>query len=386
MGTGAISEGYLAQVTFWAFLVTVLLTWKALGPGRALIAFAIKYAVVYWLFLKGVASEWILPDSSTYHALGAVIREEYGVIQVLLSRESRKFLYDISGGVHVLYPWLNAVAQSLVGDTNYAVIVMNNFVHSLSALALFGIVRRCGFGTEYARWLSVFFVLSISLGAWIAYTNLKDVIVLALSLCLLHGALLLKEKITIIRLIYVVISVILFLWLRFYTPFLVLLALFAWLFLYSSKKDRLRMVVVLLAATAVFLYQTEPRWFFNNLAQIDIIRLPYGALQMFLTPRPWSIEHYYAFLLVPSLVHWLLAIPIVLGVLELWSRGGMVRFVLLYVLLGMVFYSVLPAFLGPRQRVQFEFALIWAAYHWVYVVGLRLIGEADRAERALSRA
>ena len=95
--------------------------------------------------------------------------------------------------------------------------------------------------------------------------------------------------------------------------------------------------------------------------------LLFGLIHFSLTPQPWSIEDNYSFLLLPSIIHWILFVPVLLAARILWQKSLLSRLLLIYLLMVIIFYALIPELQGPRHRVQIIFVIAWMQFHFLWI-------------------
>jgi hypothetical protein len=100
---------------------------------------------------------------------------------------------------------------------------------------------------------------------------------------------------------------------------------------------------------------------------------------MLLTPQLWAISPEYSFLLLPSLLHWLLLIPALLGAWMLWRRSREAALLLIYLAIVLVVYGFIPEQVGARQRVQVTFIVAWTQFHFFWVMAREAVRQAALA-------
>jgi hypothetical protein len=115
-------------------------------------------------------------------------------------------------------------------------------------------------------------------------------------------------------------------------------------------------------------------------------RLAIGAARFAVTPLPWSIEDSYSFLLLPSILHLVLAVPATLGAWCLWRQCPGARLPLLYAAVVLGFYAVAEDLQGPRHRVQIGFVVTWVQFHGVWTAARLLLARSNPAAVRLANS
>ena len=88
-----------------------------------------------------------------------------------------------------------------------------------------------------------------------------------------------------------------------------------------------------------------------------------NLIRFLLTPVPWSVSEGWEFITVPSILHWVLFLPAVIGGLMLWRESLYARLPLVYFLVASVLYALTDDLLGPRHRLQVAFIILWSQFH-----------------------
>ncbi len=326
----------------------------------------VKVAIplIYFAFFYGT---WTLLDDIAYFNQGKILLEEgYNPFTILFNQVGIDRLITLSGGHHIIYGWWNLLAGYLFGTHYYSAVFFNVGLTFIAGYFLYLIVQKMGFGRIYAKWLMLFFLLHWDILAWSSFLNLKDILVLTLTVITFYNALLLFEKFSLWKLLSFIILLSVFWWIRFYIPVFILLAFVFYLF--YSKEIRKKHWAFMFAVLMVLLLIISPKnaiFTFLKFAKTNIL---YGIPHYLLTPRPWGIEDHYSFLLFPSILHWLLFIPSLIGGLLLWRRNKKSSFFLIYFLLLIFFYGFYEELRGPRQRVGVDFIIIWMQFHFLWVL------------------
>jgi hypothetical protein len=336
----------------------------------------VKAAIPLLYFARFFEGQWFMLDDYLFQQQGEVLLGwGYTPWTVLTTPYGWDLLNGLTDG-QWLYPWWNMLAQWLYGPGYWAPVFLNVVLTFVTGYFTARTLEDLGFSPRYVRFWLVFFLLHVELLAWSSILNMKDFVVLAMGSislwCVVAVAKLYRERSSDRRRPYVrktAVYILIFaaLWLpfksiRFYVPVLVLLALAAWGFL--SLRWRWRIAIL---ASIPFAYRWALRAYAPFIEYLQPAGLAFGLLRFPLTPRPWSIQPNYTFLFVPSIVQWILFIPAVMAAATLWSRNALARIPILYLLITIVFFAVVPEVQGPRHRVQVLPLIAWLEFHAIWL-------------------
>jgi hypothetical protein len=379
-----MAEGLTSPLVF-AALVTVMLCFlvavRDLPPVVALVLATIRSgsALVYFAWLYN--PRWtFLDDVSYWHQGRTMLASGYGPVEALFSADGLTRYFILAQGVHFLYIWWCHLAQSLFGPHYYAPVFLNITVTFVAGAALYRLARRGGLGEGYARGLLVFFLLHWDLLIWSSMINLKDLLVLALTIVGIlsysgivdRGA---TRRRRIAGWVGLVLVMLILPWIRFYLPVLLLLSFAAWAVLRAGGWQKLGIAALALLGVAYVVTRYTIPAGYVTLSPVAIIG---GSVRFLLTPQPWSIESAYSFLTVPAIMHWLLVAPATFGAVMLWRSSPVGVLAILFLLVNTAFYAAVPELQGPRQRIQVSFVILWAQFHAVYVTLSYLLERRSR--------
>jgi hypothetical protein len=389
-----MAEGLTSPLVFAALvtgLLCFLVAMRDLPPVVALLLAAIRSgsALIYFAWLYN--PRWtFLDDISYWHQGRTMLASGYGPVEALFSADGLTRYFVLGQSVHFLYIWWCHLAQTLFGPHYYAPVFLNIAVTFVGGAALYRLARRGGMSDGYARGLLVFFLLHPDLLIWSSLINLKDLLVLALTVAAIlaytgivdRGATRRRRVASWVGLILVMLILP---WIRFYLPVLLLLSFAAWALLRAGGWQKLGIAALALLGVAyVVTRYTIPA----GMITLSPVALVGGSIRFLLTPQPWSIEAAYSFLTVPAIMHWLLAVPATFGAVMLWRSSPAGVLAILFLLVNTAFYAAVPELQGPRQRIQVSFVILWAQFHAVYVTISYLLERRSRwrVQRGASRA
>jgi len=360
-------------------LLRVLLPWKgaiAVGTLKAIIPFA------YFAWYS--TGRWSVIDDVTYYREGRILLDAgYNPITVLLKSDGFNALLYMSDGYHFLYGWFNLFLEYLLGASYFAPVFGNVVLTCVCGILLYGLARQIGAQDDYARALAVFFVLQWEILAWSSFINVKDILVLTLTLGLLRSLIGLLRGFTIGRVAGVAVASFLLLWIRFYVPLIAGIAFALYRLIQSDRAAKVRGAVIALIFLFVIIvagrYRIQEALLLIHPAPADIL---FGWIRTLLSPQPWSVNRDYGFLAVPSILH-LATLPLTAyGTYHLVRRGGPVRLLFLYAALLLIPIAAFPELQGPRHRIQILFVLVWAQFHGAYAVARSVASRSAVARTA----
>jgi hypothetical protein len=234
------------------------------------------------------------------------------------------------------------------------------------------------FPRPYRQAALAFFLLHWDVAAWSSFLNMKEILVMTLTLAALHEALRFFGRPSPGPVLFFFAALGALLFLRFYVPFVLLLAVFGYLL---EKERSLRRTAALLLIAAAILGLAWWRFdggmsFARYLRPAEIF---WGIPHFLLTPLPWNLSPGYRFLYVPSWLWLALAAPSLGAIPFLWRRHPHARLLFIYLGLLVLLYAVAPDLRGPRHRVQVTFLFAWMEFHALWAFGRRLSASLDAA-------
>lgn len=355
-----------------AAVLTILacaLILRRFGPWCVVVAAAavkaLAAAAYFQWFFDG---SWTVLDDQAYFRHGRILLDAgFDPVSALVERKGLATLLLLSEGPHILYSWFNLAAQWTLGQAYWAPVFGNIVLTCVAARLLYAIARRCGADHAYGRALALFFVLQWELVAWSSFLNVKDVMVMTMTLALLAPMLRLSQEFRWGTLLLAVLAGAAFLWIRFYVPLVAVLA-FALHQVQWGALARGRTLVVVVVAAAVVALMRQQLLAFAGVLQLTAGNLAFGWLRTLLSPQPWSLQPGYGFLLVPSVLHFATFPLLVYGSWALVRRPGPARFLFTYAALILLSVAAYPELQGPRHRIQLLFVIAWAQFHGAYLL------------------
>ena len=172
---------------------------------------------------------------------------------------------------------------------------------------------------------------------------------------------------------------------RWYIPALMVMAGVIWGILYLRGRQRYLLLSwcliggLFIVGILGYLNSWSVRPF---LPYLDQLGSPAGMIRALLSPQPWSISSEYSFLLLPSVLHWLLFLPALLGGWMLWRRSREAALLLIYLALILLLYGFIPEQQGPRHRLQVAFIIAWMQFHFFWVMIREAVSQVSLARTA----
>jgi len=340
----------------------------------AVVLAAVKVVIPMYYFLYPIANRWVLFDDLKYFLrTEQLFYDGVNPVSALLFSSERELLYLVAGGNHILYYWWNLLAMYLFGPFYSSAVFLNVAITFASAALLYKLARISGCHQRYATWLALFFLFHWDTLVWSSFVNLKDTLVVFLTLAAIYSSCQIAFHRKKSYGAYLLVVVLLFGWIRLYVPVLLFTAFCAWLFVAGRLKLKflwgaLGVMVVLL------LFPRNVYELFMAYTNVGTLVGPFaGMVKMMLTPQPWSVSHAYSYLRIPALLHWLFFLPAIVGGVSLIRRNLIFRFAAIYAVLILVVFSLMEELQGPRQRVQISWVFIWAQFEFLWLVVENLV-------------
>lgn len=359
-----MSDLTLVAITTGALAALIAARHLPIWLALALAAARVSVPCVYfgWYFDYGYSLTF-LDDLVYVSNARTLLARGYNPLSVIYDPAGWDMLHSLSHGNHVMGAWWNLLAMWLFGDHYHSAVFCNVLATFACGWLLVVLLEHLNFPRGYRLAFLVFWLLHWDVVAWSSLLNVKDVLVLTLTIAALVA---LVSFYRLRRPKYLVMFALVaasFFWLRFYVPVIMLMAALLWTLTQWNDWRRYLLVPPLLLACAWGLPMAAGfRELFAPQAML------YGAVRFTLTPRPWDIDQDYAFLLIPAALHWLLFLPACLGALVLWRDSKLARLCLLYVALLIALYAMTEELLGPRQRFQITFVIAWAQFHCFWLL------------------
>ena len=333
----------------------------------ALVAF-IKVAIVMVYFCFFSDGIWFYGgDDYTYYEKGMEFLSS-GANPLSITREPvfRWYFFAKTGFAFQIY--YNYLALYLLEPRYYAPVLGLVVVNCMTVVLL---VKALAIGNAqklYASILAIFLLLHWHTIAWTSFLDIKDPLVglgMAIGIYLItrfrSNPLIFGSLFA--GLIYS------FHWLRFYFP-----VFFAGSIFLSNAiilSWRMRVVLVLVGVPIGVYVLSSQIGLAAKMSELESI--VYGLVHFLLQPAPWRITEPASYLFIPSIIHWLMVIPTVVGAMLLIKRrtetGVEVGIVFISVfILGVLFYAAVPAIASTRHRSPLDLLMAVMQFHFFWWV------------------
>lgn len=362
-----MSEGITPDL-LWVSLVVLAVGFfimsRILTYGAALLVACVRVSIPLIYFSWFFDGTWTFLDDMTYLSQGQqILFYGYNPVTILADLD---FLESLSGGHHILYPWWNVLGVYLFGGHYYSPVFLNIILTFVSAFFMYRLAILCGFKLNYAKALAVFILFHWEILLWSSFINLKDIMVMTLTIIMIYFLIKLSKRLTIFGLCIIVGTTFLFYWIRFYIPLIITSTTFIWFISTSSRKRKFILTSVTVLCTA-WAWSAFGFWEKSSHREaLSVATYFYNLTRMVLTPQPWSVEAATSFLFIPSILHWFMLIPIIIVSFNLWNKFNDTKLLLIYLILGLLFYSS-TELIGPRQRLQLMFIIAWLQFHFFWI-------------------
>jgi hypothetical protein len=355
----AITCGAIALLIFRRFL-----SWTT-----AFATTAIKVGIPLLYFAYFYDGTWQMIDDILYHDFAVrLLGAGYGPVTIFTNDVARASLFDASSGWVLGYWWWNVFAEWVFGLHYFSAVFMNIIAAAGTGFYVHRLAIVSGFGPRYARAVAVFAVLHWDLLLWSGFLNSKDAFVLLFTAAALlylmeltragplHRTAAFLKLMIVLALLFSV---------RFYSGALLLIGYGIWLLLRRQNPSTFIFLGSAAAAMMWFLrvYSKTMSWF-----DFSVFHFVFGIVHFVLTPQPWSTESNYSFIVPAAFLHWIFFLPALIGLVVLWRSMPDFRLVLIYLILVIAFYALVPELQGPRQRLTVSFIWAWMEFHFFYLI------------------
>jgi len=386
-----VSFGLTDNLLFAAFIAAVMVFVFARKFLPIRIAFwtaFIKagFPLVYFAFFYD--GKWTFSDDQYYLYVGQeLISKQFHPFTIFFSKIGMGTLFSLSHGTHIMYGWWNFLAESLFGSFYYAPVFLNVGLTAIGGYYMYSIGMIAGFKRNYCQYLAVFFMLHWDVLAWSSICNLKDTMVLTVTIAIVYymlciGLMIRHGRQLLFSAIGLILTLSIMIWLRSYVA-LVLTGVFV-LWITSNVSGKTRYIMLGGGILLAGLVGMKMPGLSSQLSSVlNPMKCIGGLVRFALTPRPWGLDQKYGFLILPACLHWLHLIPAIVGGWYLWKRSSATRFLILYILVASLLYGGVDVLQGPRHRVQLTFVLAWMQFHFLYLCAVSARHRASNAQNLL---
>lgn len=384
-----MAEDFTADLCIAALIVSVcawFIAQRCVSRFTAAILAVIKVSIPLVYFASFRNEQWNFVDDLFYTRLGTeLLNRGFSPFSILRDHNGIETMVAAANGWHIGYIWMNLVAQYLFGEHYYAPVFLNVGLTFVAAWLLYRIATLAEFNRTYRRALFCYVLFQPELLTWSSFINLKDILVMTLTIGLCYSSLMLAKRLSITHSLLFIGYIISLRFLRFYVPLVFAVALATWYLSIFGKtvtvrKYLWRYVIPIAVLFAIFVMIPSIRERVENLVislgitnisyyREEFLRFSfYGCLRWLTTPRPWALSADTSFLLLPSLWHWATLIPAVVGAAHFWRTGKAAKLCLIYLAIAIVLYGAFELEQSPRHRLQVTFVIAWLQFHAFWIV------------------
>ena len=361
-----LTAGLIIAACFSAVAIAWLLR-KAMPLSLAVPIAFLKVSLPFVYFAFFFDAQWTFLDDGVYlrHAQD-LLDHGYGPFASLGETRFYVRLFMLSQGIHFFYTWWNLFALWLFGPHYWAPVYLNILVSSGAVVTFSRLLSDGELPSRYRLYAVVFFALNFEILAWSSVFNLKDVLVMALSLVALRRLLLISAGHVRVGNVFALLGALAVLMgLRYYVPAMLVGSTCLWALFSLRGLQRPTSTAAIVAASLVI-----GGWVATHAGRsfsyLHVENIAFGVLRFLLTPQPWSLEDNYTFLLVPSIVNWALVPLLFFGIVRLWRDVPELRLMVFYGALMAALYGITPELNGPRERIQLIPIMSLAIFHGAY--------------------
>ena len=337
------------------YLLSFFFLRPAIGLVSALTCTFVKLIVPIIYFFFFFDGTFTALDDWNYLTKGFDLYDQYGFAAS----------YDISlvpkiisyvGTFHYLnYVW-NSVLLGIWGEHYYVPVFFNVVFTSMTTLYLFKLLNLSGFSVKMSRLMALYFCLHLSVISWSSFMNLRDPLVLLLTVLMFYLIRILSVEFTPRLLFMLFVVVTLFVFVRSYIPFLILAV--EGCFILSTSRYSLKLRCLILVGASALSYFWGFRVVLSGLTHLKFdLSLPANLLKFLLTPAPWQVSPNYEFLILDAIQHWALFPFMLLGALYGFMNQPKLRPLFVYAAFLILLYAAVPAQTGVRYRFQLIFII-----------------------------
>lgn len=344
---------------------SALILSRCCGWRSAILIGAIKSSIAVAYFALYYDGSWTIVDDVTYYRQGRLLLAAgFNPLSIFADSTGFGMLLFLSNGTQFLYGWFNLLMQFLFGQHYWSAVLGNVILTCATAVILYRFARDVGASADYARTLALFFVVHWEVLAWSSFLNVKDLLVMFLTLVLLRALTSLTRAFTWTNLAVGLLAGALLFITRFYVPFIAGAALGLY---YFARRGGLtaRSAILGMALAALLFYVGRAIPDFRSLMSLNPADLAFGWLRTLLSPQPWSIQRGYGFLEVPSTLHLLMIGFAAYGAYLLYRETEQLRLTFFYAALLLLAVAAYPELQGPRHRIQILFLIAWCQFQGI---------------------
>lgn len=362
---------HIAMVSLVAWILSILILLRYIPLTTSVIVGTIKIGIVFIYFSWFYDGTWHIKDDLKYDRKAQTLLElNSNPLNLLLTTEGREtLLFATDRSRHVLYTWWVYSTQYLMGSAYYVPVFFNVVLTCVVGILLYRLCVFEGFSEQYAKGLLVMFLLHWDVLAWSSLISIKDTLVMSLTIGLIalawpvfkHPNVSIRSTLAVLAIALIIFALT---FIRFYIPVVLGAAVLIYFVLkidgsakYYLLTGGAALISALILTNPLIQFHIEKDIVFNlESVLLGIVRFP-------VTPKPWPLEPAYTFLFIPAALHWLFFIPMLIGGYMLWRESDLMKLLILFFLMAVVFYAIVELLQNPRQRYQFSYIIVWMQFH-----------------------
>jgi len=284
----------------------------------------------------------------------------------------------IVGHQSFVYQVFSLLGFDLFGAYYFSVIPLNVILTYFTAFLMYKYLINLNFSIKYAKYYYVFFIIHWDVLAWSTFVNLKDTLVLFLTVLLFYTyAEIENNRRKYFYLILFSITNIILYFLRFYIPAIFIVSILIYkiilYFINISVKRKLQLIIPLLfilftlITSIVKIYPSAISFIISSFSNPI-----YGIGKVLLTPLPFKQAENLDFIVFSSLLHWLFIPLLLYGFLTFMKNikhyNKLVFLFIIYAFIIIVVYGMSNQFHTPRNRFQLVFILSFFQFFGLMLV------------------
>ncbi|CAG5006483.1 hypothetical protein DYBT9275_03828 [Dyadobacter sp. CECT 9275] len=285
-----------------------------------------------------------------------------------MGKESINYLFSTSTitkfmitaqGYHFGYYIYNYISFWLWGPYYYSPVLTNILISTLTGTVFYKTLSLSQFNKRTVIFLYILFLLHWDVLTWSSFINLKDTLVLFLSVSSMYIMVRTKTKGLNIKyiLLFLLILTCLFT-IRFYFCFFLIVTSLLFFTITQLSKSQLPYIDFILKFSIFIVLPVG--FYFTFIAlfstSIDNIgprtNILFGFPRYILTPFPLNIEPDYSFIFISSILHWIFLPTLPFGIFIFTKKHfyTLMPYLIMFLLLS-TFYGSFAELQGPRHRV-----------------------------------
>ena len=346
-------------------LLSILLIQRLIPLKVTIPLVVIKFLIPFSYFGIWADGSWFIGgDDSGYMEAGLMLIETgLHPLSIPFDPQARALFSSPSVAI---YQWWNMLWMYLIERAYYAPVLANVFVSVLSGLIFFGILQEIGFPKIYRQGFLVFFLLHWDTIVWTSLLNLKEPLVIFAMLVFIRSALNLENRQKIwLGLAGILGCTVFFQGIRFYFPALMGAAYLTYLVLHY-RNTKVLLVTLSLAIAVAFLYLEKFVPLLRELMAPQVFG--HGIARVLFSPIPWRVTDPATYLIPGSILHWVLLPGAFFAGWQFIRRPDGARFLILFLLVGLAFYALVPRLGSPRHRAPLMALWTLLEYHFLYLI------------------